>query len=264
VHNLSVASLEDLVSLDLNQVVEQILHMVGQIGAELLDRLARLHDLFDLFAREEVLHVHLLWHDLFPDVDHAHGEGQGEVDEEDGRTKLEQTEVLQVHVEEVALGALVSRMLFFRLFRPFALLLLLEVKLEDVVNIGLFTDSDVLFLLDERVLRVFREHLASRCFKLANDDLCRHNLVNQVPHRHLNDLDASQHVAPTDAIDDKLVDFLRTTLQEPSIVLTVVVGLIFCVAFSALALALLHVGIFTLIVILVQRSQQANHALKEE
>ena len=47
VHNLRVVRLEHLVTLDLDQVIEQVLHMVRQIRAKFLDRLARLHDLLD-------------------------------------------------------------------------------------------------------------------------------------------------------------------------------------------------------------------------
>ena len=105
-HNLGVVRLKDLVSLDLDEVVEEVLNVVREVSTEFFDRLASLHDLLDFLPREEVLHIHLLRHDLLPNVDHAHSEREGKVDQKDGCAELEQAEVLQVQVEQVALGLL--------------------------------------------------------------------------------------------------------------------------------------------------------------
>ena len=126
--------------------------MIRQIRAKFLDRLARLHDLFNFLPREEVLHIHLLGHNLLPNVDHAHGEGEREVDEEDGRAELEQAEVLQVQVEEVLLRCLGSGCSLLRFFVLSSLLLLLQIELKDIVNLRLLAHSDVLLALHERVL----------------------------------------------------------------------------------------------------------------
>ena len=73
-HDLRVVGLEDPVFLDPNEVIEEVLDVVRQVSAELFDRLTSLHDLFDLLTGEEVLHVHLLRHNLLPNSDHAHSE----------------------------------------------------------------------------------------------------------------------------------------------------------------------------------------------
>ena len=57
--------------------------MSTQVSAELLDRLAGLHDLLDLLARELiVVHVELVGHDALPDIDAVHREAERVVDEE--------------------------------------------------------------------------------------------------------------------------------------------------------------------------------------
>ena len=71
-------------------------------------------------------------------------------------------------------------------------------------------------------------------------------------------------MTPPDAVNDKLVDFFRPALQEPAIVLAVVVSLVFSIASFALTLSLIDVCIFTLVVIFVQSGEQSDHALKQE
>ena len=99
VGNLSVILLERLVFFDSNQIVEQVLHMVCQVGAKVFNRLSGLDDLFDLFSLEMLSQVHVVWHNFLPHVDGAHGEAQREVNEEYRATELEQAEIIKVQVE---------------------------------------------------------------------------------------------------------------------------------------------------------------------
>ncbi len=92
--NLSVILLKRLVFFDSDQVVEQVLHMACQVGAEVFDWLSGLDDLLDFFSLEMLSQVHVIWHDFLPDVDDAHGEAQREVNEENRATELEQAEIV--------------------------------------------------------------------------------------------------------------------------------------------------------------------------
>ena len=49
-NDLSIVSLQRLFALDTSKVLGEALHMSTEVSAELLDRLARLHDLLDFFA----------------------------------------------------------------------------------------------------------------------------------------------------------------------------------------------------------------------
>ena len=67
------------------------------------------------------------------------------------------------------------------------------------------------------------KYLTCGGLELAHDDFCRHNLVDQITHRHLYDFNTAQNMTPADAVNDKLVNFLAASFQETSVVLTVVV-----------------------------------------
>jgi hypothetical protein len=150
-------------------------------------------------------------------------------------------------------------------FFIFLLLFFLEIKLENVIDLGLFSNSDILFALHESILGVLSENLACGCFELSDNDFCGHYLINQVPHRHLNDLDASQNVGPANAVDHELIDLLCTTFKESSIVLAVVVGLVFLVStFHLFALAHFNIGILSFVLVLIQCGQQPDHTLEQE
>ena len=69
-------------------------------------------------------------------------------------------------------------------------------------------------------------------------------------------------MTPTDTVDYELVNFLSASLQEASVVLAVVV--VVGITLLSLSSPLIDVGVFTFVVILVQRSQETNDAFKEE
>ena len=116
---------------------------------------------------------------------------------------------------------LLSSFLLF-LFLSLLLFWLLEVQLKDVVDNLLLVDRLGLFPLHQSVLGVLRENLAGGRSELPNDNLWRDYLIDKVPKSHLDHFDTPQHMRPSNAVDDELVDFLRALLQETAIVSTVV------------------------------------------
>ena len=260
-HDLSVVDLEGLLALDALQVLRQALHVSTQVGAEFFDGLACLHDLLDFLARKLVIvHAQLVRHDALPNIDAVHGEAERVVDEEDGASQLEQAEVFEVEEE----GALLRLLFLVRLglLRLFSLRLIffLQVQLEDVVNLCLLAHRHVLFALHESVLGVLGQDFACRCFELADDNFGGHNLVDQVAHGHLDDLDAPEDVAPADAADHKLIDLLRSALKEAPIVLGVIRLIVLVSTLLSFALQVLIIG---LIIILAKCRKQSNNAFKE-
>ena len=72
-------------------------------------------------------------------------------------------------------------------------------------------------------------------------------------------------MTPADTVDHELVDFLSSALQEPAVVLTVIVRLVLrSCTLLLLASFLVDVGVFTLVVVTVDGGQHADHRLKQE
>ena len=127
----------------------------------------------------------------------------------------------------------------------------------------LLTDCHVLFLLNERVFRVFGQHFARGCLQFTDDDLSWHDFVDKIPHGHLDDLDTAQDMTPSYTIDYKLVNFLGSALEETPIVLAIVVRLVLSIWSTLLATNSWIIRFFSFI-FLIQGTQHANDAFEEE
>ena len=102
-YDLRIVALHWLVALDGVEVVEEVLDVHDEVDGEVFDRLLGLDDLLDLFAGEVLGDLRLHRHDLVPHIDDAESETEREVDEEDGGSELEQAELVEIQVEQVAL-----------------------------------------------------------------------------------------------------------------------------------------------------------------
>ena len=72
-------------------------------------------------------------------------------------------------------------------------------------------------------------------------------------------------MAPADTAHNELVNLFGTTFQKASIIFAIVVGLLLGIGTAYLAtLSQINIGILAFIVVLIQSSKHANHALKQE
>lgn len=83
--------------------------------------------------------------------------------------------------------------------------IILDVKLEEVLNSDVFALSNILFLFNQHVLRIFGENFAGRSFKLPNYNFCWHNFEHQVSNWHLNYLNNTLNVIPSYAVYVELI-----------------------------------------------------------
>ena len=147
----------------------------------------------------------------------------------------------------------------------FSFAFLLQIKLEDVVNLSLFSNSNILFAFNESVFGVFRQDFARGGLQFSNNNLGGDYFVNEIAHGHLDDFYDAQHMTPADAVDNELVDFLCSTFQEPSIIFTIVMLLVLC---SCTLLFFtdffIEVCVLTFVFVFVNSGKHADHRLKQE
>ena len=222
--------------------------MTIQILQKLSDRIFDLRNLVYFLSGIVIGCCGCLWHNLEPDAHNSQRERQREVDQEDGGAELKQTEVLQIHKERIPhfLVSLVG--LDFLLF--WLIVFFLQVQLKHIVDLGLLTDHDVLFALHKSILRVLGQDFACASFELTDNNFLRHDLVYQVPHRHLYDLDASENVGPAHTVHDELIQFLCPTLEKALVIFAEVMGLLLALSiplsaafpsFDVVPVVILHV-----------------------
>mmetsp|Transcript_5018 Transcript_5018/g.7530 ORF Transcript_5018/g.7530 Transcript_5018/m.7530 type:complete len:312 (-) Transcript_5018:2542-3477(-) len=190
--------------------------------------------------------------DLDPDIQDRYGEGHWEIQHKHSTSQLHHTEVLEIQVEHVLPLLLLLEglclLLSGQLGRVF-----LQVKLEDVVDMGLLAHSYVPLALDESVLTVSSEDLARTGFELTDDYLRGYDLVKKIPEGHVDDFDAAVDVVPSNAVHDEFVQFLLSVLNELAVVLRVILHLL-RLSFTIL------IGVS----VLVDGGEDTHHAFEEQ